>query len=374
MNLKIHDWHNKHAKKMSDFAGYRMPTWYSSIKEEHLAVRNNIGLFDVSHMGTILVEGTDALAFLQYLTTNDISKPPPISATYSLILNERGAIKDECLVYHMEENRYMVIFDAVAVEKIYAWFSLFEKFYDITLTDKSYETQIYAIQGPKAHLLCKDLFEIDIADMWWFQAARTMYDGVDIIVSKSGYTGENGVEVLFDADAAYSRKFWEAILEKGKKYGITPCGLGARDSLRIEAGYALYGEDVKEKQLLSTGIDSMNPLETGGDFALFFDKVFIGKKALEKAEPKKKIRHLIMKERGIPRAGCTVFAGKKAVGEVTSGTQSIMSGDGIGFCFVDADTAVGDKVYIEIRGKKKEGEIVKPPFYDSKKYGAFREG
>ena len=356
---------------MADFAGYEMPLWYSSIKDEHLAVRNNAGIFDVSHMGEIIVEGKDALEFLQYLTTNDISKPPPISATHALILNERGAIKDECLVYNLGD-KYMVVYDAVAVEKIYAWFSLFSRFYDVNITNKSYDIQLYAIQGPKAHLLCKELFGIDINEMWWYQAKKINRKGTEIIVSKSGYTGENGCELFFEADVKYCIDLWEKILEKGKKHGIKPCGLGARDTLRIEAGYTLYGEDTKEKQLLNTDIDSVTPLEAGLEFAISFDKDFVGKKALENQNVQKKIMHLKLTERGIPREGCKIFVDGKVVGEVTSGTQSL-TGDGIGLCFVDAHLTVGDKVYVEIRGKKKKGEIVKPPFYDPKKYGAFRE-
>lgn len=371
MRLKIHDWHEENAKKMADYAGFEMPIWYSSIKDEHLTVRNNVGLFDVSHMGEIIVEGRDALEFLQYLTTNDISKPPPISATYSLILNERGAIKDECLVYNLGD-KYMVVYDAVAVAKIYEWFSLFSRFYDVNIINKSYDMQLYSIQGPKAESLCKELFDIDIKGMWWFQAKKINYRGVDIIVSKSGYTGENGFELFFEADLKYCMDLWKEILEKGKKYGIKPCGLGARDTLRIEAGYTLYGEDTKEKQLLSTDIDSITPLEAGLDFALSFDKDFIGKKALKNQKLQKKIMHFRLKEKGIPREGCKIFVNEKIIGEVTSGTLS-MSGDGIGLCFVDANLNIGDKIYIEIRGKKKEGKIVKPPFYDPKKYGAFRE-
>jgi len=348
-----------------------MPIWYSSIKDEHSTVRNNIGMFDVSHMGEIIVEGKDALKFLQYITTNDISKPPSISATYSLILNERGAIKDECLVYNLGD-KYMVVYDAVTLDKIYEWFLLFSRYYDVDIINKSYDMQLYSIQGPKTPFLCKDLFNIDINEMWWFQAKKINYKGVDIIVSKSGYTGENGFELFFEADLKYCRDIWIEILEKGKKYGIKPCGLGARDTLRIEAGYTLYGEDTEEKQLLSTDIDSVTPLEAGFDFAVSFDKDFIGKKALEKQKVQKKIMHFKLTEKGIPREGCRVFTEKKAVGEVTSGTQS-MSGEGIGLCFVDTNLNIGDKIYIEIRGKQKKGEIVKPPFYDPKKYGAFRE-
>jgi aminomethyltransferase len=371
MRLKIHEWHEHHAKKMGEFAGYTMPLWYSSIKDEHTAVRTAVGLFDLSHMGEIIVEGKEALPFLQYLTTNDIAKPPPISATYALILNERGAIKDECLVYNLG-NRYMIVYDAVAVDKIYAWLSVFVPFYDVSIINKSQKIQLYSIQGPKAPNLCKELFDVTIEDMWWFQAQKVSYEGTDIIVSKSGYTGENGFEVFFEADKKYSRNIWEKIIETGKKYGIKPCGLGARDSLRIEAGYTLYGKDTKEMQLLSTDIDSVTPLEGGFDFAVTFDKDFIGKKAVENQSIEKKIMHLKLNERGIPRKGCAIFKDGKKVGEVTSGSQS-MAGEGIALCFVDIDLAVGDKIYIEIRGKKKKGEIVTPPFYDPKKYGASRE-
>lgn len=371
VKLRIHSWHQENAKKMADYAGFEMPIWYSGIKDEHLTVRNSVGIFDVSHMGEIIVEGRDALEFLQYLTTNDVSKPPPISATYSLILNERGAIKDECLVYNLGD-KYMVVYDAVAIEKIYSWFKVFSRFYDVNIMNKSYDMQLYSVQGPETENLCRDLFGIELKDMWWFQAKKINHEGVDIIVSKSGYTGENGFEVFFEADLEYSLDLWKEILEKGEKYGIKPCGLGARDTLRIEAGYTLYGEDTKEKQLLSTDIDSITPLEAGLDFAVFYDKDFIGKTALQKQKVKKRIMHFKLKEKGIPREGSKIYTDNKEVGEVTSGTQS-MNGEGIGLCFVDASLKIGDKVYIDIRGKQREGEIVKPPFYDPKKYGAFRE-
>ncbi|MEA1993783.1 MAG: glycine cleavage system aminomethyltransferase GcvT [Euryarchaeota archaeon] len=372
MKLTLHKWHEKNAKKIADFAGYTMPIWYSGIKDEHSAVRNNVGIFDLSHMGEIIVKGNDAVPFLQYLTTNDISKPPPISATYALILNERGAIKDECLVYNRGED-YMVVYDAVAVDKIYAWFSAFTRFYDVDIINKTRDIQLYSVQGPKARNLCKEMFDVETEDMWWFQAKKRTYKGVDLIVSKSGYTGENGFELFFEANNEYSLELWKAILDKGAKYGIKPCGLGARDSLRVEAGYTLYGNDTKEKQLLSTDVDCMTPLEGGFEFAVSFDKEFIGKKAIENQKVRKKIMRFKLAERGIPRGGYRIFADGEHVGEVTSGSQS-MNGEGIGLCFVDADLGKGDKIYIEIRDKKKKGEIVEPPFYDPTRFGASREG
>ncbi len=374
MRLKLHEWHKKHAKKVANFAGFEMPIWYSGINDEHETVRNSVGIFDLSHMGEIIVEGEERLDFLQYLTTNDISKPPPISATYALILNERGAIKDECLVYNRGDS-YMIVYDAVAIDKIYAWLSVFAKFYDVAVTNKTADIQLYSVQGPQAANLCQEMFEIDIGEMWWFQGKEIEYNEETLLLSKSGYTGENGFELFFEADKEYSYNLWEKILDEGEKYGIKPCGLGARDTLRVEAGYTLYGKDTKEEQRLSTDIDSITPLEGGFDFAVSFEKDFIGKEALKKQKKqgiKKKLHHFKLVERGIPREGQKVRVDGKDIGEVTSGSQS-MDKEGIGLCYADAELGPGDKIYIAIRGKEKRGEIVKPPFYDERKYGASRK-
>ncbi|AMM54082.1 glycine cleavage system aminomethyltransferase GcvT [Pyrococcus kukulkanii] len=397
MAKRVHlfDWHKEHAKKIEEFAGWEMPIWYSSIKEEHLAVRNAVGVFDVSHMGEIVFRGKDALKFLQYVTTNDISKPPAISGTYTLVLNERGAIKDETLVFNMGNNEYFMVCDADAFEKLYAWFTYLKRTIeqftklDLEIELKTYDIAMFAVQGPKARDLAKDLFGIDINEMWWFQARWVELDGIKMLLSRSGYTGENGFEVYIEDANPYhpdeskrgepekALHVWERILEEGKKYGIKPAGLGARDTLRLEAGYTLYGNETKELQLLSTDIDEVTPLQANLEFAIYWDKEFIGKDALLKQRERglgRKLVHFKMVDKGIPREGYKVYANGELIGEVTSGTLSPLLGIGIGIAFVKEEYAKpGIEIEIEIRGNKKKAVTVTPPFYDPKKYGLFRE-
>ncbi|WP_324736660.1 glycine cleavage system aminomethyltransferase GcvT [Thermococcus sp. SY098] len=397
MMKRVHlfDWHKANAKKVEEFAGWEMPIWYSSIKEEHLAVRNGVGIFDVSHMGEIIFKGKDALKFLQYVTTNDISKPPAISGTYTLVLNERGAVKDETLVFNMGNDTYMMVCDSDAFEKLYAWFMSIKRAIeqytelDLEIENKTYDMAMFSIQGPKAKDIAMELFGIDINQLWWFQAKEVELDGIRMILSRSGYTSENGFEVYFEDANPYhpdpekrgkpekALYVWEKILEVGAKYGIKPAGLGARDTLRLEAGYTLYGNETKELQLLSTDIDEVTPLQANLEFAIFWDKEFIGKEALLKQKERglpSKMVHFKMVDRGIPRAGYKVYKDGKEIGEVTSGTMSPLLGIGIGIAFVKPEYAVpGVEIEIEIRGQKKKAVTVSPPFYDPKKYGAFRE-
>ena len=394
--VHLFDWHKRNAKKVEEFAGWEMPIWYSSIKEEHLAVRNGVGIFDVSHMGEFIFRGKDALEFLQYVTTNDISKPPAISGTYTLVLNERGAVKDETLVFNMGNDTYMMVCDSDAFEKLYAWFSVMkrgiEKFggIDLEIENKTHDMVMFSIQGPKARDLAKDLFGIDINDLWWFQAKEVELDGIKMLLSRSGYTGENGWEVYFEDANPYhpdegkrgepekALHVWETILEAGEDYGIKPAGLGARDTLRLEAGYTLYGNETKELQLLSTDVDEVTPLQANLEFAIFWDKEFIGKEALLKQRERglgRKLVHFKMVDRGIPREGYEVLVNGEVIGKVTSGTLSPLLGIGIGIAFVREDLAKpGVEIEVDVRGKLRKAVTVAPPFYDPKKYGAFREG
>ncbi len=397
MAKRVHmfDWHRKNARKVEEFAGWEMPIWYSSIKEEHLAVRNGVGIFDVSHMGEFLFKGKDALEFLQYTTTNDVSKPPAISGTYTLVLNERGAVKDETLVFNLGDDTYMMVCDSDAFEKLEAWFNALkggiEKFggIDLEIENKTYDMVMFSVQGPKAVDLARDLFGLNVNDLWWFQAKEVELDGIRMLLSRSGYTGENGWEVYFEDGNPYhpdpskrgeperALHVWETILEAGGDYGIRPAGLGARDTLRLEAGYTLYGNETKELQLLSTDVDEVTPLQTNLDFAIFWDKDFIGKRALLRQRERglgRRIVHFNMVDRGIPRGGYRVLHGGDEIGVVTSGTSSPLLGVGIGMALVEEDYArPGVNIEIDIRGKLRKALTVSPPFYDPKKYGAFRE-
>ncbi len=374
--LKLFEWH-KNCARMGEYAGWEMPLWYSSVKEEHLAVRNNTGIFDVSHMTEIYVEGSDALTFLQYVATADVSVPPPFSATYTLFLNERGGIKDEGLIYNLKD-RYMIVCDAVAMEKLYSWLttlregiSLFSKA-DLQIMNKTFDISLLSIQGPHAFRVAEELFSISINDMWWFQCQNTQFNGSPVLLSKSGYTGENGFELFLEGEPL---NLWEKII----RMGAIPCGLGARDTLRIEAGYTLYGHETAEKQVLSQSFDEYTPLHAGFHLWQFspikWEKNFIGKKALEMQKEKgidKKLVHIKMEDKGIPREGYEIFKNGKGIGTITSGTQSILSGTGIALGYVSEGNP-GDEVEVLIRGDLKKASIVIPPFYDPKKYGAFRE-
>lgn len=374
--LKLTEWHQNHAK-MGDYSGWQMPLWYSSVKDEHMAVRNTVGVFDVSHMTEIYVEGKDALTFLQYVATADVSVPPPVSATYTTFLNERGGIKDEGLIYNLGD-KYMIVCDAVAMEKLVSWLetiregiSLFGES-DITIVNKTFDISLLSVQGPEAYEIAQELFSTDINAMWWFQCQKTEYQGTPVLLSKSGYTGENGFELFIEKDPL---PLWAALTEKG----VTPCGLAARDTLRIEAGYTLYGHETLERQILSQPFDEYTPLDAGFHLWEFspikWEKSFIGKKALEIQKEmgiSQKLVHIQMVDRGIPRDGYEIMKNGSPVGVVTSGTQSVLSGTGIALGYI-TEGEPGDEVEIVIRGEPRKARITQPPFYDPAKYGAFRE-
>ncbi|KYK37967.1 MAG: glycine cleavage system aminomethyltransferase GcvT [Theionarchaea archaeon] len=374
--LKLFEWHKDHAK-MGEYAGWQMPLWYSSVKKEHLAVRNDVGIFDVSHMTEIYVSGEDALNFLQYVATADIAVPPPVSATYTLFLNERGGIKDEGLVYNLGDT-YMIVCDAVAMEKLCSWLetlrdgiTIFGSL-DIDVVNKTFDISLLSVQGPNAHKIAEKLFSININEMWWFQCQKTDYNGDQIILSKSGYTGENGFELFCECDPL---PLWEAI----SNMGVSPCGLATRDTLRVEAGYTLYGHETQEKQILSQPFDEYTPLHGGFHLWEFspitWEKDFIGKKALQiqkKAGIDKKLIYIQMIDKGIPREGYEIQKEGIPIGAVTSGTQSVLQNMGIALGY-STEGEPGDNVDIVIRGEPRKATIVTPPFYDPTKYGAFRE-
>lgn len=389
--VALFDWHERNADKISEFAGWDMPIRYEGVKKEHLAVRNDVGIFDISHMGEIYFKGDDALDFLQFVTSNDVSKPPAISATYTLVINERGGIKDETLIYNMGDG-YMMVCDAVAYDKLLSWFKTIKRSVeklsgtelDLEIVNKTYDMNLFSVQGPKVHKLAEDAFDVDLSDLWWFQGSEMEYDDVNFVLSHSGYTGEDGFEVFLEDSNPYNpiekkrgdpdkaQLIWNLLLEEGEKYDIKPCGLGARDSTRIEAGYTLYGHETVEKQLLSTKVDQVTPFQVGmGDF-VDFDKDFVGKASLEmqKDNVPTEIVHIEMLDRGIPREGYDILLDGEVVGKFTSGTMSPLLNKGIGIGFIEKGSAnVGDEVMVDIRGREKKGVIVDPPFYDSDEYG-----
>jgi len=358
----LYEFHRKHGKIIL-FAGFEMPVWYKGIIQEHLAVRNQVGIFDVSHMGRVLITERDAEDFLNYVTTNDVSKLTPLSAHYSTMCNEQGGIKDDLLIYRLEEEKFLMVYNASNRAKNFEWLTEYSKAFDVKVEDVSNNVAMFAVQGPKAEQTLQKISSEDLSQVGRFKCTWTKLGNVEVFVSRTGYTGEDGFEVfvwgasISNPDKAF--KIWEAILEAGKKFGIEPCGLGARDTLRLEAGMCLYGNDIDEQT---------TPLEAGISFVVKFHKQnFIGKEALLKQKEqglKRKRVGIIMLERGIPRSHQEVFKDDQKIGEVTSGTFSPFLKKGIAMAYVSKGHAKeGNQVSIKIRNKYVKAEIVKLPFY-----------
>jgi aminomethyltransferase len=372
--LQLEDLHKSLRAQMVPFAGWEMPVVYSSIAEEHMAVREAAGLFDISHMGEILIRGKDAMSFLQWMTTNDVSKLSAegvVGAQYSTALNERGGIRDDIFVYMLERNKYMVVANAVNTEKIYNWFVEHRRG-DVEISDITMTTVMLALQGPKAIEVLQKLTSFDLSSIKRFNAAWVEFNGTRVLASRTGYTGEDGFELYLlnetRSNPKRAEKLWSDILRAGEAFSVKPCGLGARDTTRLEAGLVLYGNDIDE---------NITPLEAKIGFVVKFEKGdFIGREALlaQKAAGVSKTRvGMRMLDRGIPRHGYKVLRGGKEIGVVTSGTLSPLLNVGIAMGYVPPEVKVGDKLQIEIHGKPREAEVVSLPFYDPNKYGYARK-
>jgi aminomethyltransferase len=365
--------HSKTAK-MTTFAEFEMPLWYKGIVPEHLAVRNNAGIFDVSHMGRVIITGKDAEKFLNHAITNDVSTLTPNSALYSVMCNEKGGIIDDFVVSRLEEEKFLLVPNATNREKDYNWLIKNAKGFDVKVEDISDKAAMFAVQGPKAEKALQSICTTDLNKIERFKCAPAKLADVDVFLSRTGYTGEDGFEVyVWNAPLekpANAVKVWNTILEAGKAFGIEPCGLGARDTLRLEAGLCLYGNDIDE---------DTTPLEARLSFVVKFQKPdFIGKDALlkQKSEGVKRRRvGLQMIEHGIPRPGFKIYDEKgENIGRVTSGTFSPLLKCGIAMAYVQIEQAAeGNIVNVEIRGKMVKAKIVSFPFYDAEKYGYKRK-
>ncbi|MDI6642665.1 MAG: glycine cleavage system aminomethyltransferase GcvT [Candidatus Hodarchaeaceae archaeon] len=362
--------HRSLGAQLVEFAGWEMPLKYTSVIEEHLAVREAVGLFDVSHMGEFSVRGPGALDFLQRVTSNDVSKLAVGGAQYSTVLNERGGIRDDVVVYRLGEQEFMVVCNAANVEKLSDWFA--QQIGEGTdLKDITMTTVLLALQGPKAQQVLQPLTKFDLTQLKRFKAARAEVAGVSVLASRSGYTGEDGFELyMFDeptSNPIRAEKLWGALLKAGASAGIKPCGLGARDTTRLEAGLCLYGNDLTEE---------ITPLEARIDFVVKFEKgEFIGRTPLleQKNSGLKRARvGLRMLEAGVPRQGYGIFRGDQKIGAVTSGTFSPLLKVGVAMGYAKPDLKVGDRVEVEIHGKRRAAEVVNWPFYDPAKYGHSR--
>jgi len=345
--------------KMAEFAGYNMPISYSGINDEHQAVRTNAGVFDVSHMGEFILKGENALDLIQRVTTNDASKLTNGKAQYSCLPNDDGGIVDDLLVYCIEENKvYMLVVNASNIEKDWNWIV---KHNDkkVEMHNISDKTCLLAIQGPNATKILQPLTEMDILNLKYYTFVKGTFAGVDnVVISATGYTGAGGVEIYFEDSDGAADKIWDAIFEAGKTAGIKPIGLGARDTLRLEMGFCLYGNDID---------DTTSPLEAGLGWITKFTKDFTNRPHFEKQKEKgvnKKLVGFEMVEKGIARHDYDIkdFEGA-IIGKVTSGTMSPSLGKAIGMGYVDKQCAAIDtEIYISVRNTLLKAKVVKMPF------------
>ncbi|WP_017755752.1 glycine cleavage system aminomethyltransferase GcvT [Calidifontibacillus oryziterrae] len=355
--------YQEHGAKTIDFGGWDLPVQFSSIKEEHEVVRTKAGLFDVSHMGEIEVTGTDSLAFLQKVMTNDIRKVKNGGALYTAMCYENGGTVDDLLVYKKADNDYLLVVNAANTEKDYEWLQK-HSFGNVEVKNASVEIAQLALQGPLAEEILGKLTSFDLSEIKYFRFADEVeIAGIQTLISRTGYTGEDGFEIYCSESEA--PKLWRAILETGSELGVQPIGLGARDTLRFEATLALYGQELSA---------DISPLEAGIGFAVSLTKDvdFIGKTALLKQKEQGLERKLVgieMVERGIPRHGYKVYSGEKEIGVVTSGTQAPTLNKSLGLVLLKSEfSEVGTEVHIEIRPNKfAKAKVVSTPFYKRQK-------
>lgn len=354
--IPLHDLHVKLGAKMVPFAGFLMPVRYSSDIEEHMTVRQHVGVFDVSHMGEFLLRGPDALDLIQRVTTNDASRLVDGQAQYSSLPNENGGLVDDLVVYRMKADEYLLVVNAGNIEKDWNWISRFN-IRQVEMKDISAQTALFAVQGPKAKDVVQKLTTTPVSAIAYYHFAVGELAGVaDVIISNTGYTGAGGFELY--VPAASAEKVWQALFEAGQAAGIKPIGLGARDTLRLEMGFCLYGNDID---------DTTSPLEAGLGWITKFTKAFTHSEALKKQKEVGVSRKLVgfrMIDKGIPRHGYTIQdAAGASIGRVTSGTQSPVLGLGIGLGYVTSEfSAPGSHIFIDVRGKGLKAEVVKVPF------------
>jgi aminomethyltransferase len=355
--------YKEYGGKTIDFGGWELPVQFSSIKEEHEAVRTKAGLFDVSHMGEIEVKGPESLAYLQKMMTNDVSKLKNGGAQYTAMCYENGGTVDDLLVYKLEDDHYLLVVNASNIEKDYEWLKDHLDG-EVEIDNLSEGMAQLALQGPAAETVLQKLSsEHELSNIGFFKFNQEVdLNGKKAIVSRTGYTGEDGFEIYCKSEDVIS--IWNDILETGKTDGVIPCGLGARDTLRFEANLALYGQELSP---------DISPLEAGIGFAVKLNKEedFIGKSALKEQKENGIPRKLVgieMVDRGIPRHGYPVYKGDAKIGEVTTGTQSPTLKKNIGLALIDArETEIGNEVEVEIRGKRLKAAVSATPFYKREK-------
>lgn len=357
----FYDLHDQAGAKLIDFGGFEMPVQYDSIRKEHNAVRENVGMFDVSHMGEFYVSGAEAEDLVQYVTINDVTKLTSGKAQYSAMCYEDGGIVDDLLVYKLfDDDGFILVVNASNIEKDLEWIQKNNNF-DADVRDQSDDTCLLAVQGPKSVETLQKLTDTDLSAIKFYAYQMGTLAGFDnIALSATGYTGEKGFELYFDKNQVDPAAIWKAIMEAGEEFGIEPCGLGARDTLRLEKGFALYGNDITK---------DTHPLEARMGWLTKLDKgEFIGRDSLLKAKEngldRKLVGLTIDDKRAIPRKDYNILdEDDNEIGFVTSGSRSITLGKNIGMGYVAIDYASeGDSVFVEIRNKLAEAVVVKPPF------------
>ncbi|MDA8937838.1 glycine cleavage system aminomethyltransferase GcvT [Flavobacteriaceae bacterium] len=353
----LFDIHVKSNAKMVPFAGFNMPVQFEGVNAEHLQVRNSVGIFDVSHMGEFLVEGENATSFLNYICSNDILLMSDGKAQYNCLTNHNGGVIDDSIVYKFSSNNYMIVVNASNIEKDWNWINKQNINFNNKLTNISDNTSLLAVQGPKANEVIQKLVDFDLSQLKSYSFIKNDIKEIkEVIISTTGYTGSSGVELYVNNIDAI--KLYNLLIETGEYLGIKPIGLAARDTLRLEMGYCLYGNDID---------DTISPIEAGLKWATKINKDFIGKKHILnsiKNGIEKKIIGFVLNERGIPRKGYKIFDSKQnEIGVVTSGTMSPVLKKGIGMGYVKFSSAkLGSQILIQIRNKYIKSEIVKPPF------------
>ena len=354
--LQNEKYHISTGAKMVPFAGYNMPIWYTSIADEHNCVRNNVGIFDVSHMGQFIVSGIKSIKFLQKVTSNNIEKLKVGNAQYSSLTNENGGIIDDLIVYCLDINKYMLVVNASNMKKDLDWLEKHNS-YKVKIENISSNISLLAVQGPKASSLLNTMSNTDLSTIKFYNFIVDKISNVkNIIISATGYTGAGGFELyVSNKDAT---KLWNKIIQIGKKYDLQPIGLGARDTLRLEMGYCLHGSDIN---------DQINPIEAGLDWICKKNIDYIGKNAIDsdrENNPSKKLIGFTLTEKGIPRSGYKIFNSKEnEIGTVTSGSISPSTGKAIGLGFIKfSEIDYKKSIFIEIRNKKIEGKLSKTPF------------
>lgn len=353
----LFDKHVSLGAKMVPFAGFDMPVQYSGVTEEHFAVREKAGLFDVSHMGQFFIEGPKAKDLLQYVTTNDVEALEDGKAQYSCLPNGNGGIVDDLIVYKMADEKYFVVVNASNIEKDWSHIQKYNAEFGAEMRNASDEMSLLAIQGPKATEVLQKLTDADLSGIPYYHFKIGTVAGVEnVIISNTGYTGSGGFEIYFLNE--FADKLWNEIVKAGEEFGLMPCGLAARDTLRLEKGFCLYGNDID---------DTTSPIEAGLGWITKFNKDFIDKERFAKQKDEGVTRKLIgfeMQEKAIPRHGYPVVdAGGNVIGKVTSGTMSPLKKIGLGLAYVaKPHFKLGTEIFIQIRNKNIPAKVVKLPF------------